>query len=81
MPGVEPGDEGVREIEQLPKSYGVTILYRVLRVAERFGRGEFTSPIDWWDAMKESEQAVLLAYETIRQQEEARESAWRGASR
>lgn len=69
MPGAEPGDEGVRARPVLPTCYGVTHLYRVLRLCERFAR----DPVDWFDAQPLSIQTTLLAFQTIREAEEERE--------
>lgn len=50
----------------LPRRYGVTTLYRVLRVMERFG----WTPREW-DAIDRAQMNVLLEYDRLRQHEEA----------
>ncbi len=52
---------------ELPQRYAHTVLFQRLRVCERFGMrpGEF-------DALDVGQQVMLLTYERIREQEEAR---------
>jgi hypothetical protein len=58
-------------VAAVPAEYGVTEMFMALRIAERFGAG--TDPLARWDGLAPGTRLHLLAYERIRQHEEARE--------
>ena len=72
MPGKKTGGAHGGAKKLLPREYVYTEAFLVLRAAERFGVAEAET---WWDRKTHGQRAALLAYELIREEEEARERA------
>ena len=73
VPPERLGGEHEHKAPAFPERYGVTRRFLLLRACERMGGGGVGPPDEWIASLSAAGEAELLAYERLRQHQEAEE--------